>query len=314
MLIPFSYIYIFLGLLRKIFTPQIRLSAYVICVGNATIGGSGKTQIVKWLIQHLDKKYKIIVVSKAYGGNMRNDACIVSNSVSSDEVGDEAVLLSNYATVIATTSIRKAVPLINKLKPQIVIFDDGMQNPSFHKDLTIMAVSGQRLFGNQRIIPAGPLRQSVESAIQQSDAMIYVHNGSKSVSNFATLQKIMSTLEKKPLIQAQIEIPYSYILNKNTKYLAFAGISDPNSFFELLRMNGYQVGYTRSFPDHHQYSSGDILSLVELSDQLSLSLITTEKDYAKVRKMLYNIDYLPINLAIDQQEQAILLKTIEKNL
>ncbi|MGC0372143.1 MAG: hypothetical protein DGJ47_000848 [Rickettsiaceae bacterium] len=290
LLTPASWIYLLFGKIRLWVTKPIKIPAFVICVGNITVGGSGKTQIVKWLCQNLQPKYNILVVTKGYGSNLKQ-AKIVSAQDLASNVGDEAKLLSSYSNVIAARSPQEALPLIKEAKPEIVIFDDGLQNPGFIKDMNILAINTERGFGNQKIFPAGPLRQTHHSVDARIDCNILIGN--------KPLNTLINT--KSPCFNAQIEAE-NYKSTKN--YLAFSGIANPNSFFDLLNSLSFKVKHTISFPDHYNYGPKDIKTLLNNAKQKSLHLITTEKDYVKLQNMV-NIEYLPVNLKIDNDKELI---------
>lgn len=278
----------------------MKFPCYVICVGNATIGGTGKTQFVKWLVQKLQNQYKIIVITKAYGSNLQESVWV--DAQSAEIVGDESKLLASYAEVIASPYPASAIKLVKDYQPEIIIFDDGMQNPSFHKDLTILTINAARGFGNRRIIPAGPLRQSVKSAIDQADISIFI--GHKSSNEEQEL------FEKKPfnaLVEAKNINPFG-------EYLAFAGISNPEGFFELLKQYGFSVKLLRSFPDHYHYLQEDLDELQTTAVKHNLQLITTEKDYVKIGDKIEKLHYLPVDLKFEVKEEQELLDEIKDHL
>lgn len=300
MLIPFSWGYRLLGIIREIFSRKVKFPCYVICVGNATIGGTGKTQLVKWLVQKLQNEYKIVVITKAYGVNLQKSVWVGTKSA--QVVGDESKLLSAYAPVIAAPNPASAIELVKEYQPEIIIFDDGMQNPSFHKDLTILTINATRGFGNGRIIPAGPLRQSIKSAISQADMSILIgheaHNEEREL------------FEKKPF-KALIEANNIEFVKE---YFAFAGISNPESFFALLKQNGVVVKMSRSFPDHYNYRKKDLQELLEAAESQNLELITTEKDYVKIGDKIEKLNYLPVDLKFEAQEEQKFLDEIKSYL
>ena len=274
--IPISWIYIFLGVLRKLFSTPIKLPGKVICVGNMSVGGAGKTQIVLWLAKKFTKSnVNFLIVTKGYGSSLVG-AKIVDKTDSAANVGDESMLLSEYAPVLAAKNISSAEPFIRKLQPDIIIFDDGMQNPSFIKDLNILVIDANRAVGNGKIFPAGPLRQSVDSALSQSDRIIMI--GNDEYSDRSLIQNIIAT--KKPFQTAKIRLENALDLKK--KYYAFTAIGNPDKFYNLLKENNTNIERIKSFPDHHNYSKSEINELTEEAKQAGYSLITTKKDYVKL--------------------------------
>lgn len=278
----------------------MKFPCYVICVGNATIGGTGKTQLVKWLVQKLQNEYKIVVITKAYGVNLQESVWVDNKSAA--QVGDESKLLSAYAQVIAAPNPASAIELVKEYQPEIIIFDDGMQNPSFHKDLIILTINATRGFGNGRIIPAGPLRQPIKSAISQADISIFIGH--------ASCDAEQELFEKKPF-KALIDAKNIDLVKE---YFAFAGISNPESFFELLKQNGVVVKMFRSFPDHYNYREKDLHELLEAAKSHNLELLTTEKDYVKIGDKIEKLNYLPVDLKFEAQEEQQFLDEIKSHL
>jgi tetraacyldisaccharide 4'-kinase len=275
-LTPFSWIYQLLTILRQISASPIRLGAKVICIGNVSVGGTGKTQIVEYLALHYKKENKkILIITKGYGSSLKK-AKLVASDDSAQEVGDESKLLSKFAPVIAATKIQYALPIIKTIKPEIIIFDDGLQNPNFVKDCKILVIDNKRGFGNGKIFPSGPLRETPNSAIKKCDAVIMI--GDKDCSNFSVIQTIVNN--KKPLFKAKINLVSE--IKANVKYFAFSAIGNPDKFFDTLIQNGAQIAGTKAFPDHHQFSDQEILELKNTAKKHNFTLITTTKDYIKI--------------------------------
>lgn len=299
-LLPLSILYRLLGLVRRLFYKPMRLPGFVICVGNMSVGGSGKTQVVKLLAQKLKSdNYKILIITKGYGGQVKG-AKLVQDIDSASYVGDESKMLKRYAHVIAAKSIRSALPIIEELKPEIIIFDDGMQNPSFLKDFVILVIDAARNVGNGRIFPAGPLRQDIDTAIGKAD--IICLTGNQPCLNNSLLQTI--ALSRKKVFKSKIKVPN--VLNLNINYYAFAGISNPDNFFNLLEDKGAALQVRKSFPDHHNYSRQEIIGMIEEAGKLNCRLITTLKDFVKIEDIIDDtgkIEYLDIDIQFDEEEQ-----------
>lgn len=305
LLLPFSLVYMCLQIIRRIFAKAIRLDAKVICVGNVTVGGTGKTQIVAWLASQLSKKkHKILIVTKGYGSNLKG-AKIVKKSDLAADVGDESVLLREYAEVLAAKNIKAALPIIKELKPEIIIFDDGLQNPNFIKDFSILVIDADRGLGNEKIMPAGPMRENFDLALNRSDIVITVGNqGNCNLSLNDLLQDI-----KKPRFQATIKLKSK--LDKSKKYYAFSAIGNPDRFYQSLKQQGLEIIETKSFPDHHNYSAEEIRELRAYAKKHKYSLITTAKDYTKI---LDQADIICTKIDLDFDQEKKILELISKDI
>lgn len=279
-LLPFGYIYLLLGFIRRVFASSVKLNARVICVGNATIGGTGKTQLVIKLAQEFRKRnINFIILCKGYGGSNKHYSLVTSTS-SPIEVGDEALELCQYGTTFAVPKMQYANEIIEKYKPDIVLVDDGMQNPYFEKDFVIMVIDGVRGFGNGFPIPAGPMR-SLESDIH-ADKIVVI--GGDYMNDYA------NDYPKFALGAFNAKIVPAHSL-KGRKYYAFAGIGNPQKFFRTLRDAGAQIEGQAEFPDHYLYTKSDIEKLLLEAKKKNLRLITTRKDYVKIRYAFYNSYY-----------------------
>jgi tetraacyldisaccharide 4'-kinase len=276
LLAPLSLVYILLQILRKLFAKPVRLAKTVICVGNVTVGGTGKTQLVLWLAERLNKKkIKFLIITKAYGSNLKGAKLVTKNDLAS-EVGDESVLLATHGTVLAAKTIKSAISIIQNIKPDVIIFDDGLQNPNFIKDFNILVMDADRALGNGKIMPAGPLREPIELALKRSDIIVTIGNQGHENPKLSSLIKN----SKKPSFKSTITLKDTLDLNK--QYYAFAAIGNPDRFYQSLRLNGLNVCKTKSFPDHHHYTIDEINDLKHQAKKNNYILITTEKDYIKI--------------------------------
>ncbi len=275
-MVPFSYIYTFLGFIRTQTTKKIILPQKIICVGNIILGGSGKTQIVAWLAQKLtQKKISFVIVTKAYKSDLMK-AKLVEKTDTAKEVGDESVMLRQYGPIIAAKKINYALPLIHRINPEIVILDDGMQNPVLQKNLQILAIDSLNGIGNNRIFPAGPLRESLKSGLAKSDLIFMI--GNNKCKDSSLIGNI--SLSQRPYFAAAIKLKEN--LDKDIEYIAFAGIGNPEKFYSLLLENNLKIKQYMSFGDHHNYSDEEVKKLIDLAKLNNASLITTEKDYVKL--------------------------------
>ena len=259
-----------LGLIRKLISKPVKFNARTICIGNATVGGTGKTQMVIKLAQAFTQRnINFIILCKGYGGKNTHYS-LVTNTSSPYDVGDEALELCEYGVTFSVPKISYAPEIIAKYKPDIVLIDDGMQNPNFIKDFVIMTVDGTRGFGNGFPIPAGPMRCRFDDI--KADAIIVVGGD---VSNIFGRVK-----NKLNIFHAVIKPTRKSV---GTRYYAFAGIGNPDKFFDTLKKAGADLAQTKTFPDHYDYTQADILELFSAASALDAKLITTRKDYVKIR-------------------------------
>jgi tetraacyldisaccharide 4'-kinase len=291
LLLPLSWLYLFFSYLRKIIARPIIFPCKVICVGNISIGGTGKTQIVIFLAKVLKAiNIDFIIITKGYGSKLQT-ALLVEPHHTVLDVGDEAVMLLKYGKVIASKKIQYILPFIKRIKPKVIIVDDAMQNPNFYKDIVILSVDADRLFGNELLIPAGPLREYPKQAIEKADIVILV--GSSNVAPFFLHKEL-------PFFQAQI-VPIIDI-DKTKSYFAFSGIGNPERFFSTLENYGLQLVGNKIFPDHHQYRKEDLDYLKEQSEKSNSLLITTRKDYVKICDTDLSVICCDVHLLLNNQK------------
>lgn len=249
--------------------PQ-KVNAKVICVGNLTAGGTGKTPVsialAKLLAQHNRNPF---FVTRGYGGILQ-DIQVDSSRHEAREVGDEPLLLARQAPVIVNRKrvdgARKAVAL----GADTIILDDGFQNPALYKDLSFLVIDGEFGFGNGFCIPAGPLRESVSRGLRRAQGIIIV---GEDKHNLAPKLDI-------PVFRARISPVCPPVSNPRT--IAFAGIGRPQKFYRSLRECGFEVVKTFDFPDHHFYQEDELKRLMDEARNLNAELYTTSKDYVKI--------------------------------
>lgn len=283
-LLPFSLIYILCAYLRQFLVRTRKLPCKVICVGNPTVGGTGKTQLVASIARNLSKdNVKFVIISKGYRGNFTSPT-IVTSEMSSDFVGDEALELSKFGTTIVSKKVIDAEHILRNVAPDVVIVDDGLQNPSFYKDYKIAIVDASRAFGNGLPIPAGPLR--MPQVLQDADVIVSV-GAARIVENSICCEIV-------PLLK----------LDCQKRYFAFAAIGNPERFFSTLRSNGVNLEGTMAFPDHHKFSGMEISELKVVAKKIDAVLVTTAKDYVKLKPVdRENVICYEVKLAISEEEK-----------
>ena len=291
-LYPLGYIYGKLTQLRlRLKTPQ-KVEAKVICVGNITAGGTGKTPVSISIARLLETEmYHPFFVTRGYGGKLQN--IMVNNKKhSAKEVGDEPLLLSKQAPVIVNANRYEGAKLAEKEGADVIIMDDGFQNPGLHKDISFLVFDGHYGIGNGKIIPAGPLRETFEDGVKRADALIIM---GKDKHNLAQRSKL-------PVFFGHTE-PAQTTMNSNN-ILAFAGIGHPQKFYHTLSSQGYNVVETIDFPDHHFYSKADLENIMAKAKKLNADIYTTSKDFVKIPPQFHkDINVLEIAVVWDKPEE-----------
>lgn len=290
LMLPFAALYSFAAKVRYLSIPTIRLPGKVICVGNITVGGTGKTQlIIKLAKEFKKKKIKFVIVSKGYGGSFKKPM-MVNEDMDPQIVGDEALELCAYGPTVISRKATDAAALLKELEPEIILVDDGAQNPSFFKDVTIVTIDGIRGFGNKFPIPAGPMREP--DIMHEIDAIVIITN-----------EEYIESLEADKFITSAF-IKQSNTLNKDRKYYAFAGIGNNDRFFTQLQNDGFNIVKTKKFPDHYFYKDEDIAQLEQEAGAMLAYLITTAKDYVKIHNK-ENISCYNVELRIRDEEKLM---------
>ena len=256
-----------------------RAKVPVICVGDPTVGGGGKTPAVIALAKMLHAAgEKPLIVSRGYGGRTPGPI-LVDPRMSAYEVGDEPLLLAAHALTIVATDRVAGVKLAAGSRASVVVLDDGFQNPSLEKDFSLLVVDAETGVGNGRVFPAGPLRAPLTAQVARAQGLILIGLGgaAREVAEAATTRAI-------PVFRARLvpDVAPAIALAKK-RVLAFAGIGRPEKFFATLVAVGAEVVERHGFPDHHRFSPTDADGLLSRARAQDLQLVTTEKDFARMR-------------------------------
>lgn len=295
-LYPLGYFYNLLTLLRgKLAKPQ-SYSCLTICIGNLNVGGTGKTPTTIALAQHFLKKgLQVHVVSRGYKGKFQGTFLVDPQKHKSDEVGDEPLLMSEFTSVWVSNKRKNGIAAAENAGAQIVLLDDGFQDPSFHKDFSLIVVDGEKGFGNKKCMPAGPLRENIVQGFKRADALVIVGQRIYKFDTFPTHLKIIhSTL--KP-----IETGMNW---KEGKYLAFAGIADPSKFFKTLRSLGANLIDCVALSDHQKLDGQVLKRLERKANSAHAQLVTTEKDAVRLSKTFRKkVLSLPVRIEFDDKNE-----------
>ena len=251
-----------------------RAKARVLCVGNLTAGGSGKTPIAIALGLMLAARGKrIAFLSHGYGGRLHGPLQVDSARHSAADVGDEALLLAAKAPTIVARNRADGARLADSLRLDIIVMDDGFQNFQLAKDVSLIVIDAELGFGNRRLIPAGPLRERPEDGLKRADALVLMGDGEPKLPPFAGSVFRARTLPLAPDALAGRAV------------FAFAGIGRPEKFFQTLRGMGARVLGMRALPDHHRYTSIELAALRALAESFAALLVTTEKDFVRIAEL-----------------------------
>jgi len=262
-----SKIYIFLNKTKYSEIP-------VICIGNLVVGGAGKTPLALKIGKILKLSgYIPHFITRGYSGNIKNNIK-VEKFHRPEEVGDESIILSSVAPTWIGSNRIKSTKNAFKEKADCVIMDDGFQNPTIHKDFSIIVIDGKQGFGNRRVLPSGPLRESIRRGLDRSNAVIIVGEDKFNI------KKLISN--KIPIFNAKFDVSKNEEIFKGKNITAFAGIAYPTKFFDTLEDEGAKILKKITFPDHYIYNEEDLLNLVEIANNNKTILVTTQKDFIRI--------------------------------
>lgn len=252
----------------------------VLCVGNYHVGGAGKTPTVLALAKLLRELGETpVVLSRGYGGKLRGPVRVDPSRHAASDVGDEPLMMAGQLPVVVARKRADGVPLARSQGASVILMDDGFQNPSVAKDASLIVIDGNRGFGNGQVFPAGPLRAPLKPQIARTDALVIVGNGTAAEAVAAEI-----AAQGKPVLRAHLQPDAASVAPlRGKRVLAFAGIGDPARFFATLEASGIEVVRQRAFADHHPFAQGEIEGLIAEATRDGLTLVTTEKDLARLR-------------------------------
>lgn len=298
-------------------SPGQRVGVPVICLGNLTVGGAGKTPAALAVGRLLLAAHeRVFFLSRGYGGRLSGPVRVDPVAHSAASVGDEPLLLARLAPTIVARDRVAGARAARQGGASVVVMDDGFQNPSLTKDLAILLIDGHRGIGNGRILPAGPLRAPLEAQIARAQALLIVGPpaGAQAVAARASRHEL-------PIFHGRLEPDRQTIAALGgRRVLAFAGIADPEKFFATIAEAGIAVADRASFPDHHRYSAAEAQALMARADAANLVLITTEKDHVRLAgnpqltALAARAGTLPVRLVIEEADafNAMILKAAKR--
>ncbi len=305
----------------------------VICIGNITTGGTGKTPMVAFLARHFQSlDLRVAVLLRGYGRKHKQSQVIVTaaseiKDLTPDKIGDEALMLRQQlpgiTLVLDADRVRGASAIVENDLADIILMDDGFQHRRLRRNFNLIMVDSQQLFGNRQLLPAGPLRESINS-LQRADAIIFNKFDQRHPEFYSHATAIINHITPRRLFCASYRYhKFTRLSGKLEKTLAemkthgpfcaASGLANNEYFFSQLRDSGLELAATMPFKDHHDYTRKDIIKLKELCRERPL--LTTAKDADKLRlkaavtdkKFMQNIWIAEINLQIDNEAYLLAL-------
>ena len=293
LLFPFTIIYEFYNLILNLKSKKIIKDIKSICVGNIYIGGTGKTPATIKLYKVLKKlNYNVCTGQKYYSKYL-----------------DEQILLRDRTNLISENTRIDIIEKAKDKKNELVIFDDGLQDKSLNYDLKIVCFDANKWIGNGQLIPSGPLREKL-SSLKKYD-VIFLKDQNSNIDNIKEIIKKNNPLIE--IFQTTIQLVNINKFDLSQKYLIFSGIGNPESFKNNLKKNNFDIIKEIIFPDHYEYKKNDVEEIRSEAKKYGAKIITTEKDYVKIKKINpEDINFIQIDLKFDDETK--LVNFIEKKI
>ena len=284
LLFPITFFVLcFLVVKRKIVKSR-KFNTPIICVGNIFLGGTGKTPLAIEIVKSLiDNKKKPALVKKYY----------------KNQLDEQKQIQSHLDCMILNKNRTKAIEEAESKKFDLIVLDDGYQDLSFKKDMNIICFSSNQSIGNGFVIPSGPLRENLNT-LKKVDVVLI--NGEKNLFLEKKIKKISDRIE----IYYSKYLPLNIEKFKNKRLVAFAGIGNPENFFELLKKNKLNLQKCFEFPDHYHFSKEELKKILDYGEKNNCEIVTTEKDYFRIKDCGFNnISCIKVKLSIDQKDKLI---------
>jgi len=272
LLMPLAYLYETFSTFARLKTAPVTLPIPVICIGGVTAGGAGKTPVALYFGTRMNAlNINAFYLTRGYGGSLVGPVRVNPEKHTAAEVGDEPLLLAQILPTIKCADRLAGAKLALKQGAEAIIMDDGFQNPSLTKKLSVLVVDGRTGFGNGRLIPAGPLRERIKNAVNRSHMIVTVNRTTR----------IPPFPDDKPVFVATT-FAKDGAMFKGKKIFAFCGLAYPEKFFEMLRSLGVKMIASQAFADHHPYTRQELNKLIIAASAEKAVLVTTSKDMVRV--------------------------------
>jgi tetraacyldisaccharide 4'-kinase len=290
---------------RRMRRTGMRAAAPVICIGNFTLGGTGKTPTAIAVAQLLAGAGETpVLLSRGYGGGLAGPVQVDISRHRAAEVGDEPLLLARVAPTIIARDRVAGARAATAAGATVIVMDDGLQNPSLEKDLSIVVVDARRGLGNGKVFPAGPLRAPLDLQFTRTNAVLLIgpSGGMAPVVESAARYAV-------PVFHATLEPDAAAVAAlRGQRVLAFAGIGDPDKFFATVTSAGIDAPVRRPFADHHRFTEDEATALIADAKGDGLTLLTTEKDFARMSGkptlagLAHQTKALPVRLVVREND------------
>lgn len=310
-LMPFSWLYQALEAANRKWTHSQHPGKPVICVGNLTAGGAGKTPTVQWLAAQLSaQNMRPAILSRGYGGQKKGPLKVDPRTHTARDVGDEPLMLAQDWPVYICADRMQSLRLAVQDGADVLIKDDGFQNPAMAHHFNLIVVDGASGLGNQRLLPSGPMRQPLAVALEKIDALLVL--GEARHESVALLMDAVEAFDK-PVFHAHIRATQK----GEGRVHGFCGIAKPEKFRASLTAQGYEIAGFTAFGDHYEFTDADAAKLLAQGE----TLITTQKDMARLKgaapdtprgRLAAQAQILPIRLEVENQDA--LMRAIESAL
>ena len=283
-----------------------RVAVPVVCIGDPTVGGAGKTPTAIAVAQLLAQAgERPMFLTRGYGGRESGPLRVDPDVHRAADVGDEPLLLARAAPTLVARARAEGAAAAVDAGASVIVMDDGFQNPALAKDFALLVVDSGRGIGNGYVTPAGPLRVPLSAQLEHAHAVLVIG------PEVAAANVVASARSRGiPVFHARLKPDAGFVAaHGGRRVLAFAGIGSPEKFFATLRAAGVAVAATRSFADHHRYTRAEADSLCERAEREGLVLVTTEKDLVRMRGegevaiLAERAHALPVSLVLDDAPQ-----------
>ena len=294
-----------------------RANVPVMCIGNFTLGGTGKTPTAIAVAELLKREGRNpALLTRGYGGSMSGPVVVDPQRHTAADAGDEALLLAQAAPTIVSRDRVAGARAAEAQGVDVIVMDDGLQNPSLAKDLTIALVDAGRGIGNGNVFPAGPLRAPLDVQLERCNAVLVVGDGNKAEAIATKAQR-----RGLPIFHGTLRPDEAAVGALSARpVFAFAGIGDPEKFFATLRAAGVDVKATRAFPDHHRFTAEEAGELIMQAEHDGLRLAITAKDHARMTgepalsALAERAYVLPVTMKVEETEawRGLLLGALKR--